>query len=224
MLLKGFMDYNTEKIRYISHEVKNQLSVCDLCTEILTRYCEKNNITDETILKSVKCIKNAVLLAENSVLELKSANSLCIKNYCINDILDETYNLAKVYGVNKSVDIELKNLGEKINLDFDKEKFQGVIINLVKNACEAFEDEKDKKIIIQAEKERDYITVKVSNNASPIDNPEEIFTDGFTTKSTGSGIGLYISKNNMSEMSGYLRLNKSDNISTEFEAGLPVKL
>lgn len=224
MLLKGFMEYNTEKIRYISHEVKNQLSVCDLYTEILTRYCEKNNITDETILKSVKCIKNAVLLAGNSILELKSANSLCIKNYCMNDILDETFSLAKVYGVNKSVNFEWKNLDEKINLDFDKEKFQGVVINLVKNACEAFKDEKDKKIIIQAEKEKDYITVKVSNNAQPIDNPERIFTDGFTTKSTGSGIGLFISKNNMSEMSGYLRLNKSDNISTEFEVGIPVRL
>ena len=217
------MEYQTEKIRYISHEVRNQLSVCDLYTEILTRYCEKNNIKDETILKSVNCIKNAVLLAGNSLLELKSENALCIKNYCINDVLEETYNLSKVYGANKSVNIELKNFSEKTTLNFDKERLQGVIMNLVKNACEAFENEKEKVITVTAEKEKEYIIIKVTNNAKPVENPDEIFSDGFTTKPTGSGIGLYISQKNIAEMSGYLRLNKSDNISTEFEVGIPVK-
>lgn len=214
------MGYNTEKIRYISHEVKNQLSICDLYTEILTKYCEKNDIKDETILKSVNCIKNAVALAGNSLLELKSADSLNIKNYKINNILTEVYNLSKVYGINKSVDINLIRSEIDVAVNVDKDKLMGVIINLIKNACEAFCDENNKQITIKAITGNDYVKINVINNAKPIDNPDEIFSDGYTTKQSGSGIGLYISQKNMEEMSGYLRLAKSDKISTEFEIGI----
>ena len=89
------MDYKTEKVRYISHEVKNQLSICDLYTEIINRYCTKNGIEDETILKATENIKRAVAMAGNSLLELKSADCIELKNYNLNELLNETYNLSK---------------------------------------------------------------------------------------------------------------------------------
>lgn len=214
------MGYQTEKIRYISHEVKNQLSICDLYSEIITKYCEKNNIKDETILKSVNCIRNAVIMAGHSLLELKSSDVLNIKTYKINSVLEEVYNLAKAYGINKSVEITLIPSQNDTDVNIDKDRFMGVVINLVKNACEAFSDEKNKQITIKSTTDDKYVKIHVINNAKPIDNPDEIFSDGFTTKQSGSGIGLFISKQNMEEMSGYLKLTKSDNVSTEFEIGI----
>ena len=216
------MDYKTEKVKYISHEVKNQLSICDLYTEIIKKYCEKNNIKDDTILKSVESIKRAVLMAGNSLLELKSANEQDLEKYDLNSVLEEAVTLAEVYALNKGVKFNC-HYDENCSVVIDKNRFKGVIINLIKNACEAFSEEKDKKIEIRTEKVDSVVKIRVINNAKPIENPDEIFNEGVTTKETGSGLGLYISKKNMEEMSGTLNLIKSDEVSTEFEIMLSIR-
>ncbi len=209
------MNYNIEKVRYISHEVKNQLSVCDLYIEIMERYCKKNGITDETILKSVNCIKRAVQIAGNNLLELKSSDVQEIGQYNLQEILEESLQLSKVYGFNQNIDISL-NCDTNPMVSVDKNRFQSVIINLVKNACEAFDDKEDKWVKISAEIQNSIARIVVSNNANPIENPD-IFDAGMTTKENGSGFGLYISRKNMEEMGGTLRLVKSDEIATHFE-------
>lgn len=214
------MDYKTEKVRYISHEVKNQLSVCDLYSEIMQRYCEKNDIKDETILKSIYCIKRALQMAGNSLLELKSSDEQELGEYNLNELLQEAYELSKVYGLSKDIKTELCS-GIDINITVDKNRFIGVIINLVKNACEAFTDEENKYIKISSERQDSVLRVIVSNNAAPIGNVD-IFGDGVTTKETGSGLGLYISRQNIQEMGGTLKLLKSDEVSTEFEVCIGV--
>lgn len=213
------MEYKTEKVRHISHEIKNQLSICDLYTEILQKYCDKNGIEDETILHAAKSIKRAVQLAENSLLELKSSDCQKLEIYKLKDVLEEGFNLSKIYGENKNIDFKLYPVPD-LEVRIDKNRFLGVVINLVKNACEAFSEEDNKKISISAEKEDSIVKIKVSNNAKPIENPETIFSEGFTTKQTGSGLGLYIAKQNIEEMSGALNLIQSDSEKTTFEIKL----
>jgi len=216
------MEYQLEKIRYISHEIKNQLSICDLYTEILQKYCDKSGIEDETIKKSVNSIKRAIQIAGVSLTELKSSDSLVIEEFSLNAILKESYELSKVYGISKGIHIELE-LKEDYCIRVDKNKLEGVIINLVKNACEAFTDDIQNKIIkIFTKKEDNVLNIIVSNNAHPIQNKEEIFTEGYTTKQTGTGLGLYICQKNLEEISGRLKLLKSDNISTDFTVQLKI--
>ena len=63
------------------------------------------------------------------------------------------------------------------------------------------------------------ISIIVANNGSkiPEDIQQKIFTDGFTTKNTGSGIGLYVCRQTLEEQFARLELLKSDDKSTEFE-------
>ena len=220
---KGIMEYNVERIRHISHEVKNQLSICDLYAEIITKYCDKNDISDETILNSVKSIKNALTMAGNSMLELKSTYSFENSDYSITDLLKEAVEMSKVYGLKKEINIALNIVSDdKVRVSVDKNIFIGVIINLIKNACEAFENEKEKHINISCQSENKKVKILISNNAKPVENPDKIFEEGVTTKVSGSGLGLYISKTNIEKMSGKLRLLKSDSVSTDFEIELNV--
>ena len=61
-----------------------------------------------------------------------------------------------------------------------------------------------------------------SNTGKPItiEIQEKIFKEGFTTKVTGSGLGLYICKKSLEEQFAQLKLKKSDENLTEFEITL----
>ena len=77
-------------------------------------------------------------------------------------------------------------------------------------------DENGKYIKIKTEKQDNSVMIMVSNNAPGIKEPEKVFYEGFTTKSTGSGLGLWICKKSVEEMMGELELSRSTEDYTEF--------
>ena len=79
-----------------------------------------------------------------------------------------------------------------------------------------------KYIKIKTEKDENSALVMVSNNAPGISDPEKIFNEGFTTKSTGSGLGLWICKKSIEEQMGELELSRSTEDYTEFTIKLGV--
>lgn len=212
-------DYNLNCIKFISHEIKNQLSICDLYAEIIKKICVKNEIFDINIMRAIDCIKNSIKMSGNSLLELKSCDTTILDKECIKLVLEEALNLSKVYGIQKNINIT-SEIKTSTHVLIDKTKFIATIINLIKNACEAFKDEPKKNIFVNAVQEKNVIKISVSNNAEPINNPDKIFTEGYTTKSTGNGLGLAICKSNIEKMNGKLKLLKSDSTSTVFEITL----
>lgn len=212
-------DYNLNCIKFISHEIKNQLSICDLYAEIIKKTCVKNEIFDINIMRAIECIKNSIKMSGNSLLELKSCDTTILDKECIKLVLEEALNLSKVYGIQKNINIT-SEIKTSTHVLIDKTKFIATIINLIKNACEAFKDEPKKNIFVNAVQEKNVIKISVSNNAEPIKNPDEIFSEGYTTKSTGNGLGLAICKSNIEKMNGKLKLLKSDSTSTVFEITL----
>ena len=54
------------------------------------------------------------------------------------------------------------------------------------------------------------------------DKQQAIFEEGFTTKQTGSGLGLHICATNLKAQNAELKLTKSTSEKTEFEIILPI--
>ncbi len=216
--LANKINYLTKKSKYISHEVKNQLSICDLYSGIIKRYCSNNEINDTTINNALDCISKSIKIAGNTLTQLKSLNSKELKLYKTNKLIETSAELSKAYLENRNIELILDNKIEE-EIFVDETLFTSTVINLVKNACEAFDDfeSKDNWIKISTSIENDNVIIQISNNAKPILEPEKIFNEGMTTKSTGSGLGLYICKQNTEEQCGQLNLIKSDEDSTIFE-------
>ena len=63
-------DYVQKKSRVIAHEIKNQLSICDLYTEIIRKHSEVGN--QEGIQSAIKAINKALKMANNSLISLKT--------------------------------------------------------------------------------------------------------------------------------------------------------
>ena len=222
----GFAQIQSEKeeeeisqnTRVIGHEIRNQLSICDLYTEIIKKTCAKNGIKEESITNALKNMSRAVKMASNTLIALKSTEKNDIKPYKLKELINNAVDLTKVYCESKNIDCLVENKTD-IKIPVDENKFISAIINLVKNASEAFaadDTERGKYIKISTEQDGDFAVVRISNNAGKIENPENIFKDGFTTKSRGSGLGLMICKKSIEEMYGKLELEKNMEDVVEF--------
>lgn len=101
-----------------------------------------------------------------------------------------------------------------------------VISNIIKNAVEAMENTPDGEIRIKAYcNESEQVKIEIANNGPkiPKDVADEIFVPFFTTKSTGNGIGLSVSRQIMHLSGGNLSLSTipSSKFATVFTLTFP---
>ena len=209
-------EFLAQKSRYISHEIKNQLSIIDIYTKI----AEKTYSKDSTIQNVTVMIFNAIKSITKLLQDLKTFSEADLNVYNLNSVITETVSatceMANANGIKLSAELK-----EDINVVIDKDKYQNVLLNLIKNAIEALKetDQKDKEIEVSTSVKGNRVSVFIKNNGEKIskENQEKIFEEGFTTKETGSGLGLFICKQNLSEQFCELSLLKSTPSATVFE-------
>ena len=104
---------------------------------------------------------------------------------------------------------------EDILLYADFGQISQILVNLVRNALQAGASEIRITAWIDS---MESVVVDVANNGQPIskESREEIFVPFFTTKPSGTGIGLSISRQIMRLHNGTLRLSRSDPGQTVF--------
>lgn len=126
--------------------------------------------------------------------------------------------------------IELKcDFEEGLQVHVDKEQIEQVLINLIKNAIQALEendeDGKEKSIEIKAgHHDKSGIFISIGDNGPGIDEDalKKIFIPFFTTKKSGSGIGLSLSKQIMRKHKGSITVKSTINEGTIFVLRFPV--
>ena len=94
----------------------------------------------------------------------------------------------------------------------DPEQINQVFNNIIKNALQAIADKQDGDVIVILTETTDKVEVSVSDNGCgiPQDIQEKIFRPNFTTKNTGMGLGLAISKNIIEGSDGRISFTTSD--------------
>ena len=215
------VDYVSKKNRIVSHEIRNQLSICDMYSEIIKRYSESGN--NEGIQKAVFAINKALRMTNNLLLTLKSDENTVLESVLLKEVIENAVELSSAYLDGKDIELQVE-CAEDVMFVADFDKLVSVIINLVKNAVEAFPIEEmigenvqnGKYIKIKTGLEDENISIEVSNNAPGIREPERIFNEGYTTKNRGTGLGLWICKKSIEEQKGTLELTRSTDDFTEF--------
>lgn len=117
----------------------------------------------------------------------------------------------------KGIEI-IADLQEDFELNCDKTQIEMVLINLVKNAFEAFEEGNKGEIKIISFKKNGRRYIKVQDNGRGIVNEalDKIFIPFFSTKKTGQGIGLSLSKQIMQMHGGELSVSSEPDKGTSF--------
>ena len=222
--LASRLEFLLAKSSYIAHEMRNLLSICNLYSTVIERQSHKVQFTDKeaekSVLNAAECVKKALKTAGNLLLDFKSLRNTELTEHDLKMLVDSAIELSKVYANGKNIQFG-NEIFQSANILVDENKFLTVLINLIKNAVESFEEDSEKKgyIVVNSKIEDENVKIIVSNNGTPIkyELQDKLFEAGFTTKMSGTGLGLAICKKTLEEQFAQLRLVKSDEVSTEFE-------
>ncbi|MDX1470314.1 MAG: ATP-binding protein [Flavobacteriaceae bacterium] len=112
----------------------------------------------------------------------------------------------------KQISIEFINHIPKLELEIDTHLIEQVLINLILNARDACADNPDGKIVVAADRLRKGVKITVSDNGKgiPAEIVDNIFVPFFSTKKTGSGIGLSLSKQIMMLHNGRIQVQSKE--------------
>ncbi|HAS44860.1 MAG TPA: ATP-binding protein [Microscillaceae bacterium] len=113
---------------------------------------------------------------------------------------------------------------DNLQLIADPHLLEQVLINLLKNATHAVEDEEEKQITMRAERDNTgKVVIKVRDNGMGISEEaqKKIFIPLFTTKKNGSGIGLSLSRQVMRLHGGSINVQSIPQTETIFTLRFP---
>jgi two-component system nitrogen regulation sensor histidine kinase NtrY len=204
--------------RKLAHEIKNPLTPIQLSIDRLKeKYSDKlkdpnNEFTSylETINRQITDIKKLV----NEFSDFARMPSPILKKINIKDVVDRSVNFYKMS--DKNLNIDLKNKAKnKLNIKGDEEQLYRVFLNLIKNSLEAIEEKKQKvsnlqgKITVEMDKNNEYIVVKILDNGIGFDDTKNITKPYFTTKKSGTGLGLPIVTKIINEHNGDISFIKN---------------
>jgi C4-dicarboxylate-specific signal transduction histidine kinase len=115
--------------------------------------------------------------------------------------------------------LEAQSVGVNLTARADSQQIEQVLINLVKNAAEALAGRADGRIVLRAARDDNgKVLIQVIDNGPGIDPAliDDIFLPFFTTKRSGSGVGLSVSRQIMALNKGVLTVKTAPGSGSEF--------
>ena len=218
-------EYISTKSKIISHDIKNHLSVIDLYSKIMEKRLENvaNKELQDSLLNAVSSIKKSKDSITELLTELRTIQGVKLETINVSKILQNAINLVQARAMETGTKFEVSNQYTG-NVLADENKLLNVFINLFYNALDALKEKGNDGIIKinVIEAENNMLKIYITDNGCGIqkDLCEKVFEEGYTSKATGSGLGLYISKDAMKEQYGDLILVNSDKNGTTFEVSL----
>ena len=134
-------------------------------------------------------------------------------------LLEEMAMLHKKELADHAITIKVDVTPSELIIRADKTMIEQVLINLIKNAIQSFDEQTEKRIELKAytnEKGSPVISVKDNGAGIDVEALEKIFIPFFSTKKTGSGIGLSLSKQIMRQHEGNITVKSKLGEGTEF--------
>ena len=215
--------------RKLAHEIKNPLTPIQLSIDSLReKYKSILNNQSQEYEKYLETINRQIKDIEKLVNEFSNFARMprpILKKINIVNVIKKSLDFIKM--TSKS-SINLITKDKEIFINGDEDQLNRVFINLIKNSQEAIDEisKKDTKfkgnIDIEIDNNNDYIVCRLTDNGSGITDPKKAMTPYFTTKKTGTGLGLPIVTKIINEHLGDFSIrNKKKGKGTIISISLP---
>lgn len=208
----------------IAHEIRNPLTAVKLNIQKL---CEKENL-DEADQVNLEISQEGIAQIEKFIKELLNyarVSELNLDWFAMDLIIDGSLKMIADSLDLKDVAVEKHYGADLPQVRVDADKVRQVILNILRNSCEAVET--GGKINIRVDRtdtpSGPWLRIEISDNGRgvPRKDWENVFEPFYTTKASGIGLGLAIARKILEQHSGTIRVKAQEDAGSCFEILLP---
>jgi two-component system, NtrC family, nitrogen regulation sensor histidine kinase NtrY len=193
-------------LNVMTHEIMNSVapisSLADTLKNRLKLYSEKNNggtdLDDlELGIDTIKRRSEGLLKFTESYRNLNKITRLDLKNTLVRDLFENLSSLMQPTLTQKNIELNIVLRDTQMAVNIDRELIEQVLINLLVNAIEAVKAADKPVITLSAEVSKEgRQLIKIADNGTGMSAEliDKIFIPFFSTRKTGSGIGLSLCK------------------------------
>jgi two-component system nitrogen regulation sensor histidine kinase NtrY len=222
--------------RIMAHEIMNSLTPLSSLTETGIMLIgqggkakEVGELTQKTVdnlytaLRTISDRNRALSAFIGSYRQLSRLPQPDRKELRVSDLLGEIIELYEIPCRKKGIAFAASAGPRNLRISADEAQLKQVLINLVKNATEALQGTEHPRIEISVKRVLHQVSFDIYNNGPPIPPEiiEKIFVPFFSTKADGSGIGLSLSRQIISNHGGQISVESEEDKGTTFRVRLP---
>jgi len=214
-----------EMARQVAHEIKNPLTPMKLNIQYLQQALRNNHpniqqLTENVSASLIEQIDNLSHIASafSDFAKMPEAQPEEIE---LNELL---FKAAEIYVNSSRIDVSFEAFEKPLKVYADRSQLLRVITNLIQNAVEAIPDDRDGRITVRLREEEGNALIEVEDNGSGIAQEviDKMFSPYFTTKGSGTGLGLAMTKRIIEFWKGKIWFETSASEGTTFYVKLPV--
>ena len=210
-----------EMAKQVAHEVKNPLTPMKL---LIQNFHRRFDINDPKITEKVNNLTKNMVDQIDLIATVASAFSefgkLPEKRDEILNLNQEILQIAHMF---QNHNIFVQSLEKDIEIKMDKIYLSRIITNLITNAQQAKQPEKDLVIALVIKSNVKTIKIEIEDNGVGMNQEliNKIFAPNFTTKSSGMGLGLSMVRKMIEEYHGAIGVESQEGLGTKFKITLP---
>jgi two-component system nitrogen regulation sensor histidine kinase NtrY len=215
-------------LNVMTHEIMNSVapisSLADTLKNRLKHYQQETSSNSdlddlELGIDTIKRRSEGLLKFTESYRNLNKITKLDLKRVLVRDLFENLNNLMQPTLAQKNIELNIVLRDTQMAIEIDLNLIEQVLINLLVNAIEAVKDDPEPSITLNAEMSLNNKPVlKIADNGigMPPELIEKIFVPFFSTRKSGSGIGLSLCKQIMMLHEGNIQVQSVPNEGSVF--------
>ncbi|MGD2174681.1 MAG: PAS domain S-box protein, partial [Candidatus Brocadiaceae bacterium] len=209
---------------HLAHEIRNPLTTIGGFASSITRRHEEGSVTHRNariIYEEARRLERTLVNVLDYTRPLRPDKT----TISLNEIVQETVHQFQPQIEESNMEAELRLQDDLPQIHADGEMVKQVVLNLVKNAVEAMEDQQEGGVLsLETARQGMYVTLTVADDGPgmPEDVLENLFSPFFTTKIGGVGLGLSVSRRIVRQHGGDIRAESGLGVGSRFTVSLAV--
>ncbi len=216
-------------LRVMTHEIMNSVApISSLADTLKNRLQHSSELVDDESgtledlslgMETIKRRSEGLLKFAQTYRNLNMITAPNLQKFYVKDLFKTQHRLMQPTLQQKNIELEIILKDQELQVEADINLIEQVLINLLLNAMEAVKETPHPKIILTASQNvNGKVAVKVVDNGKGIEDEvlDKIFIPFFSTKKSGSGIGLSLCKQIMMLHKGNIYVQSIINEGTAF--------
>lgn len=216
-------------LNVMTHEIMNSVAPISSLADTLKNRLQSPEIANSPVsseledlelgIDTIKRRSEGLLKFTESYRNLNKITKLDLKKVLVRNLFENLSNLMQPTLEKKHIELEIILRDPTLAIEADINLLEQVVINLLVNAIEAVKDREEPRITLSAELQPNNKTiVKIADNGvgMPPELLDKIFIPFFSTRKTGSGIGLSLCKQIMLLHKGNIQVQSAEGKGSAF--------